>query len=106
MTGATLRFAVNHPCGAGHFPGTPIIPGALLLDEVLALVGKQMGVGGGTWSVKSAKFPQPVRPGDEVRIDYVQTPTGDIRFECSVSGSKVLTGVATSYRGVVESILT
>jgi len=106
MTGATLIFALNHPCGAGHFPGNPIIPGAILLDEVLAIIGMHLGAGEGGWNVKSAKFPQPVRPGDEVRIDYVITLAGDIRFECSVSESKVLLGVAISHSGIVESTST
>ena len=104
MTGAVLQFAANHPCGAGHFPGNPIIPGALLLDEVLAVIGRQMGNEDGVWHVKSAKFPQPVRPGDAVHIDYTQTPVGEIRFECSVSGNKVLSGVASNHRNVAGSV--
>lgn len=96
MSEAVLKFAANHPCGAGHFPGNPIIPGALLLDEVLSVIGGHLGAGEGAWHVKSAKFPQPVRPGDTVLIEYTQTPAGEIRFECSVSGSKVMSGVASS----------
>jgi 3-hydroxyacyl-[acyl-carrier-protein] dehydratase len=42
VTALMVKFAVNHPCGAGHFPGNPIIPGALLLDEVLACIGEDM----------------------------------------------------------------
>ena len=89
-----MKFAADHPCGAGHFPGNPIIPGALLLDEVLALIGAHAGLDEGTWHIRSAKFPQPVRPGDEVHIYYTRTASGEIRFECDVSGSKVLAGIA------------
>ena len=103
MTGAVLQFAANHPCGAGHFPGNPIIPGALLLDGVLAAIGKQLGSAEGNWQVKSAKFPQPVRPGDTVDIDYTQTPGGEIRFECSVSGNRVLSGIASTHRPATGS---
>ena len=31
MNKLTLQIAADHPTGAGHFPGNPIIPGALLL---------------------------------------------------------------------------
>jgi 3-hydroxymyristoyl/3-hydroxydecanoyl-(acyl carrier protein) dehydratase len=27
---------VDHPCLPGHFPGRPIVPGVLLLDQVLS----------------------------------------------------------------------
>jgi len=98
MSETVLEFSANHPCGAGHFPGNPIIPGALLLDEVLAAIGKQMGIEEGLWRVKSAKFPQPVRPGDQVHIDYTQTPNDEIRFECTVSGNKVMSGSASNHQ--------
>lgn len=95
MTTASISFPVDHPCAAGHFPGNPIIPGALLLDEVLAVIGAQTGCGHGIWQVKSAKFPQSVRPGDTVHIDYTRTASGEIRFECNVAGHKVMSGMAS-----------
>lgn len=97
MTEVVVRFAPDHPCGAGHFPDNPIIPGALLLDTVLGEIAVQLGCDGQVWDVKSAKFPQPVRPGETVSITYTQTETGDVRFECSVSGNKVMSGVAVSH---------
>lgn len=104
MTTLMLQFAENHPCGAGHFPGNPIIPGALLLDEVLTRIATDMDIGGGPWRVKSAKFPRPVRPGDIVHINYTQTANGDIRFECTVSDNKVMSGIASSHHATTESL--
>lgn len=95
MSAILLRFAENHPCGTGHFPGNPIIPGALLLDETLGAIGEQLRIGDELWQIKSAKFLLPVRPGAEVQIDYIQMHGGEIGFECSVSGNKVLSGVAS-----------
>lgn len=76
-----VRFAIDHPTAAGHFPGNPIIPGAVLLDEVLqAMAGTD---GGRERSViRSAKFLQPVRPGDAVVIRWEPDPNGHARFEC------------------------
>ncbi len=103
-----LQFAANHPCGAGHFPGNPIIPGALLLDEALACIAENLACNdlawNGVWQVKSAKFPQPVRPGDTVHINYTQTANGEIRFECTVSGNKVMSGIATGLPLAVEGL--
>ncbi len=95
MSELVLEFPVDHPCGAGHFPGNPIIPGALLLAEVLDAIARHLALDGG-WQVKSAKFPQPVRPGDKVIVSYRQNDAGEIRFEASVSGHRVLSGVSNS----------
>ena len=35
--------AVSHPALAGHFPDNPIVPGALLLSEVLRAVERHFG---------------------------------------------------------------
>lgn len=104
MPGLTLQFAANHPCGAGHFPGNPIIPGALLLNEVLTCIAGQLAFDNSTWQVKSAKFPQSVRPGDTVHIDYTKTANGEIRFECTVSNNKVMSGIAHSQPLPVEGL--
>jgi 3-hydroxyacyl-[acyl-carrier-protein] dehydratase len=100
VTGLVLQFAANHPCGAGHFPGNPIIPGALLLDEILSCIADRLPGADKEksclWQVKSAKFPHPVRPGDTVHISYIQSANGEIRFDCMVSGNKVGSGIATA----------
>jgi 3-hydroxymyristoyl/3-hydroxydecanoyl-(acyl carrier protein) dehydratase len=75
-----VRFAVDHLTAAGHFPGNPIIPGAVLLDEVLHAVAGTGGVE--RWVIRSAKFLQPVRPGEAVMIRWEPDPDGQIRFEC------------------------
>jgi len=87
-----LRFPSDHPTAAGHFPGNPIIPGAVLLDEVLlALAGPGNDAPGCT--IRSAKFLHPVRPGDGVVIRW-ETDGGDIKFECRLRDTErlVLTG--------------
>jgi 3-hydroxymyristoyl/3-hydroxydecanoyl-(acyl carrier protein) dehydratase len=60
VTDLVLQFAINHPGGAGHFPGNPIIPGALLLDEILSCIADRLPGADKEksclWQVKSAKF--------------------------------------------------
>jgi 3-hydroxyacyl-[acyl-carrier-protein] dehydratase len=75
-----ICFSACHPTAAGHFPGNPIIPGAVLLDEVLDAVAGDRGDGG--WAIPSAKFLHPVRPGDRLLVRWEQRPGGEIRFEC------------------------
>lgn len=77
------RFAPDHPAGGGHFPGNPIIPGALLLDRMLDAMGRS---GIDRQEVKIAKFLHPVRPGDEVTFRWRETDR-DVSFECVLTGS-------------------
>ncbi len=91
-----LHFPADHACGAGHFPGNPIIPGALLLAETLRLVAGVAGLRLDSCNVKSAKFLHPVRPGDTVDIEFSLASRQDVHFQCAVSGKRVLTGVLSA----------
>jgi 3-hydroxymyristoyl/3-hydroxydecanoyl-(acyl carrier protein) dehydratase len=73
------RFCPDHPTAAGHFPGNPIIPGAVLLDEVLNAIAAGAV---GPCAIRSAKFLQPVRPGDRVLIRWEMQSSGQAKFEC------------------------
>jgi 3-hydroxyacyl-[acyl-carrier-protein] dehydratase len=74
-----IRFGLDHPTAAGHFPGNPIIPGATLLDEVIAAIadGPLARI-----VIRSTKFLQPVRPGDVLELRWQLRDDGEIAFEC------------------------
>jgi len=74
-----MQFSREHPTAAGHFPGNPIIPGAVLLDEILSAI---FAGAAGPCTIRSAKFLQPVRPGDRVLIRWRTQPSGQAAFEC------------------------
>jgi 3-hydroxyacyl-[acyl-carrier-protein] dehydratase len=59
-----LSIAPSHPAFPGHFPGDPIVPGVVLLDEVLSALPGRMDI---AW----AKFHAPLRPAEEfvIRIE-------------------------------------
>lgn len=92
MTTLELLFPEDLPAVQGHFPGNPIVPGALLLAETLQALGAAMGVKLTPGNVKAAKFFSPVRPGERVEIEFSQAAAGDIRFSCAVSGRAVMNG--------------
>jgi len=85
-------FHLDHPASRGHFPGNPIIPGAVLLDETLRAI--EAGLGGSLvpFQIASAKFLHPTRPGDRVVIEFSRTTRGEVKFACTVEGRPVLTG--------------
>ena len=92
MKKLTLNFSATHPTAAGHFPGNPIIPGALLLAEVLRCIEQAEGARYVSCNVKAAKFLHPARPGDTVEIEYSYSAQGTIEFQCAVGGTRVLSG--------------
>ena len=96
MNTLTWRIASDHPTGIGHFPGNPIIPGALLLAEVLHCIAQAEGLHLQTCNVKAAKFLHPVRPGANVEIEYSCPKPGMIDFRCAVAGISVLSGTLQS----------
>ena len=91
----SFSIASDHPCLDGHFPGHPLVPGVVLLDEALSRVGAYFGYGPPA-RVQSAKFLAPVLPGDtvEVALGRVGADRGSIGFACLVRGNPVVTGVA------------
>ena len=87
-----LRFPADHPTAAGHFPGNPVIPGAVLLDTALTAIAAAEGRRPGPCRLRSAKFLHPVRPGDRMLVEWQAAPAGAIAFTGSVDGRPVMTG--------------
>jgi 3-hydroxyacyl-[acyl-carrier-protein] dehydratase len=89
----TLTIGAEHPALAGHFPGAPIVPGVLLLDEMLRAVEAQGGAAGAGWRIGTAKFLKPVRPGEMLTLQHEALPNGSVRFSVLRAGEPVAHGV-------------
>jgi 3-hydroxymyristoyl/3-hydroxydecanoyl-(acyl carrier protein) dehydratase len=83
--------ATDHPALAGHFPGNPIVPGALILDAVLQAVEEYRGRMR-LKRVVSAKFTSPLRPGESFSIKLNEAGDSHIDFECSLEGRALASG--------------
>jgi 3-hydroxymyristoyl/3-hydroxydecanoyl-(acyl carrier protein) dehydratase len=88
-----LTVAADHPAYAGHFPGQPILPGVVLLDEALFALAALQGRADATAQIKSAKFLSPVQPGESLRLEYASTSTGVFRFELKAAERMVASGI-------------
>jgi 3-hydroxymyristoyl/3-hydroxydecanoyl-(acyl carrier protein) dehydratase len=82
-----LPIAADHPAYAGHFPGQPILPGVVLLDEALHALAARQGIAGSA-QLKSAKFHSPVQPGEALTLHTTESPTGGFRFEIRCMDSR------------------
>jgi 3-hydroxyacyl-[acyl-carrier-protein] dehydratase len=106
-TGGTLHSLIavptDHPAFAGHFPKVPVLPGAVLLDEVLNCIESQRGIDLTQWRIASVKFLGPVRPGDALHLEHEVSKDGSIRFTVSAADRKVAGGSLSNAASPVES---
>ncbi|MDD3484046.1 hypothetical protein [Azovibrio restrictus] len=85
----------DHPAFPGHFPGRPIVPGVVLLDQALLLAQELSQQEASGWQVGQAKFLSPVGPGETLSFKLVRQPSGQIRFTVSGPGRDVASGSLT-----------
>jgi 3-hydroxyacyl-[acyl-carrier-protein] dehydratase len=104
----------NEPFFQGHFPGNPVMPGVLIIEAMAqtgaVLMSKSLSVDveGKTimfMSVEKARFRQPVRPGDVLRMHVeVIKHRGDIfKFKGRALVSEKLVAQAEFAAMVVET---
>ena len=87
----TVEVARDHPSFAGHFPGHPVLPGVVLLDEVVAAAERLLSRPLEALQVKVAKFHAPVGPGARLCIELTgREPV--VRFSISCDGVRVASG--------------
>lgn len=92
MNQSILPIASDHPAFAGHFPGTPIVPGVVLLDEALHAIGTAIGADFSACQISTVKFLSPVRPGEPVQVRVETLNSGAIKFDIVSGERKVATG--------------
>lgn len=84
--------APDDPIAQGHFPGNPVVPGAVLLDRVIRLAEQRLRVTPAHWRIPMAKFLRPVRPGDRVDVIFKGSDVTEMSFECHVDQTVVASG--------------
>lgn len=92
--GATLTVPADHPAFAGHFPGHPVLPGAVLLSWVLQAVQARPALGarlGAAPRIDQAKFLAPVVPGTVLHIELRAQGSG-VAFEVRSGDTAVARG--------------
>ncbi len=83
----------DHPSLPGHFPGTPVVPGVVILDEILAAL-LEWRQGFHLTGVRTVKFLAPLKPEQPFTI-YFSTESndaGEVNFCCRIEDQMIVEG--------------
>jgi 3-hydroxymyristoyl/3-hydroxydecanoyl-(acyl carrier protein) dehydratase len=94
MNSHARRFAVpaDHPSLAGHFPGNPIVPGVLLLDEVIRTAESWLARAVHVRGAPQVKFVQPLRPEETASIN-LSLDAATLKFTVEKDSTVIAQGV-------------
>ncbi|MDH5427754.1 MAG: hypothetical protein OEZ57_01880 [Nitrospirota bacterium] len=81
-----------HPSLSGHFPGNPIVPGVVILTEVLQAIAQSVPKPLVLSNVPVVKFHSPLRPNELVHLTFTRPPDQVITFSCQVGTRKIVSG--------------
>lgn len=83
----------DHPSLPGHFPDTPLVPGVVILDEIVVALDE--------WrqdchltGIRTVKFLVPLKPGQLFTI-YFSTEdddAGEVNFSCRIADQIIVEG--------------
>lgn len=77
--------ADDHPSLQGHFPGNPIAPGVVILNEVIGSIEKNL-TNRVVVGIKSVKFIKPIQAGREMRLHYDEKGLDSLNIVCELDG--------------------
>ena len=93
MSALSFHIPGNHPAFAGHFPGMPITPGVVLLDEAMHVIAGQLRLDMQACTINNVKFLRPVLPDTQLTVHYEVAANGNIRFDIKDAQHIAATGV-------------
>jgi 3-hydroxyacyl-[acyl-carrier-protein] dehydratase len=85
--------AADHPSLPGHFPGAPIVPGVVILDEVLAALNEWRQDSRVT-VISAVKFLVPLKPSQAFTVCLVGNDHAEdqVDFRCHVDDRVIVEG--------------
>ena len=96
-----VTIGADHPSLAGHFPGHPVVPGVVMLGEIMNAI-REMAKGRIEFvGMPSAKFLSPLNPGEPLTIRIDQQGNGTMEFTCT-TGPRLIASGCLQYRIVAD----
>lgn len=83
----------EHPALDGHFPGNPIVPGVVLLTELLRAVETEFNRPIQVREFRAVKFVAPLRPGRPFTIRTEAVDACTLKFTMMSDGIAIASGI-------------
>ena len=95
-----LSIGPDHPSLPGHFPGHPVVPGVVMMDEVIETLRDCLGRDLVITGLPAAKLSSPLLPGEALIIDIEPESDDTAGFTCRVKDRPVAAGTVRFRRSV------
>jgi 3-hydroxymyristoyl/3-hydroxydecanoyl-(acyl carrier protein) dehydratase len=88
----TLTITKDHPALPGHFPGRPVVPGVVILDEVIETLKHRYGGSLIVTGLPAVKLSSPLTPDEPLTITIESEDVESAAFRCRVGSRLVASG--------------
>lgn len=89
----TLAISKDHPALPGHFPGRPVVPGVVVLDEVIETLKEQYRQRAVVITgLPSVKLSSPLFPEEQLTIRVEPEDPETAAFTCRVGNRLIASG--------------
>lgn len=82
----------SHPTLEGHFPGRPVVPGVVVLEQVVRLLESLHGPHQSIRQLKTCKFLEPLLPDEKASL-HVEAQGASFAFTVTRDGVLIAKGV-------------
>jgi 3-hydroxymyristoyl/3-hydroxydecanoyl-(acyl carrier protein) dehydratase len=96
--------AANHPALAGHFPGDPVVPGVVILCEVLRAARQALGADFLPVSIPVARFHAPLRPSEPFVCAIERTDAATFRYRLNRGETLIASGTMRAARQAPRAV--
>jgi len=81
---ASFSIPATHPALPGHFPGAAVVPGVVLLEQVLQAAESRLATPVSVRGIPHVKFSAPLLPGTDARaLLKLESAKLSFRIECA-----------------------